>query len=208
MRRVLEMMRDALALTWERAGPWLASLPTWVWVAVASGLLGLLALRLLRPPRASDQPNLLLSRAEASPLKGGQGYRVVAAFSNLHHEPVQLLRIAAAGADRRLAVVESTALVTARRAVELEADLDIGGGGKGRLELYLYVPTSTARAWRLRVPLVWEPWSRRYKAATLKQRLVPVRRLPEPPEPGPGVPTGVPDEPVRGGERLEFPDDF
>jgi len=97
---------------------------------------------------------------------------------------------------------------TSTRAVELEADLDIGGGGKGVLELYLYVPSSTARAWRLRVPLTWEPWSRRYTAVPLEQRLTPVRRLPEPPERGRGVPPEIAAQKVRERGKLGFPDDF
>lgn len=210
MQRVLEMMRDALAMTWEAASPYLASVPAWAWAAIVSGALALTALRVLRPPRTSStEPKLMLSRAELTPLgEAGGGYRLVAAFSNLHHEPIQLLRIAAAGADRQQAVVESTALVTARRAVELEADLDIGGGGRGRLDLYVYVPSSSARAWRLRVPLIWEPWSRRYKATPLQQRLTPVSRLPEPPPRGRSAPADTPPEPVRDGARMGFPDDF
>lgn len=212
MQRVLEMMRDALALTWESAAPFVASLPVWAWVAVASGVIVLVALRMVLVSRSAPvpgQPELLLSRAEMMACEEAGGrYRMVAAFSNLHHEPVQLLRICAAGADRQWAVVESTALVSPRRAVELEADLDIGGGGRGWLELYVYVPSSSARAWRLRVPLSWEPWSRRYRAITLDQRLRPVRRLPEAPPRSRRAPVGTRGEPARDAGPRNFPDDF
>lgn len=215
MERVLEMMRDALVSTWEAARPWLmetsAGLPVYAWLGiVALLLLWLLALP-RRPNRSAngDKPELLLTRAELEPHDDANGaYRLVAGFSNLHYEPVQLLRIAASGADRQRAVAESTALVAARRAVEIEADLDIGGGGTGHLELYLYVPSSTARAWRLRVPLTWEPWSRRYTAVPLEQRLTPVRHLPEMPERGRGVPPELDAHKVRERGRLGFPDDF
>ena len=215
MERVLEMMRDALVSTWEAARPWLletsGGVPVYVWLAIVALLLLWLAAVARRPGRSvnGDKPELMLSRAELEPHDDSNGaYRLVAGFSNLHHEPVQLLRIAAAGADRQRAVAESTALIGARRAVELEADLDIGGGGQGVLELYLYVPSSTARAWRLRVPLTWEPWSRRYTAVPLEQRLTPVRRLPEPPERGRGVPPEVAAQKVRERGKLGFPDDF
>jgi len=215
MERVLEMMRDALVGTWEAARPWLmetsGGMPTYAWLAIVV----LLVLWLLAVPRRPDRsgnggkPELMLTRAELQPHDGANGaYRLIAGFSNLHYEPVQLLRIAAAGADRQRAVAESTALIGARRAVELEADLDIGGGGKGVLELYLYVPSSTARAWCLRVPLTWEPWSRRYTAVPLQQRLTPVRQLPEPPERGRGVPPEIAAQKVRERGKLGFPDDF
>jgi hypothetical protein len=210
MQRVLEMMRDALLRTWEVAEPALADVPAWAWLTVAGLVVLLVVIRSARPARkGGGKPELLLTRAELAPSEEADGaYRLVAAFSNLHHEPVQLLRIAATGADRREAVVASSALVLARRAVEIETDLDMGGGGRGRLDLYLYVPSSGTRAWRLRVPLEWEPWSRHYTARTLDQRLTPARRLPEPPPAGRGVRPGLHAEPVRTSDRQRFPERF
>lgn len=207
------MMAAALADTWAAVMPLLVAVPLWVWAAVATVVLMLAVLAVLRPNGGGSQglarPEMLLSRAEMAPSPEDDGsYQLVAAFSNLHHGPVQLLRIAAVGGDGEMAVVETTALVMARRAVELEADLEIEGGGKGRLELYLYVPSSPARAWRLRVPMAWEPWSRRYKATPLNQRLDPVSQLPEPPVRPRGEPLQAPPERHRSRDRVEFPDDF
>ncbi|NBC96767.1 MAG: hypothetical protein GVY27_10485 [Deinococcus-Thermus bacterium] len=210
MQRVLEMMREALLRTWEVTAPVLADVPAWAWLAVAGLVVLLVAIRATRPSRpAKRAPELLLTRAEMAPCEEANGhYRLIAAFSNLHYEPVQLLRIAATGADKKEAVVASSALVLSRRTVEIETDLDIGGGGRGRLDLYLYVPSSSARAWRLRVPLIWEPWSRHYTARTLDQRVTPARRLPEPPPAGRSVRPGTRAEPVRTSERHSFPERF
>jgi hypothetical protein len=210
MQRVLEMMREALVRTWEVTAPVLADVPAWAWLTVAGLVVLLVAIRTTRPSRpAKRAPELLLTRAEMAPCEEANGhYRLVAAFSNLHHEPVQLLRIAASGADKKEAVVASSALVLSRRTVEIETDLDVGGGGRGRLDLYLYVPSSSARAWRLRVPLTWEPWSRHYTARTLDQRVTPARRLPEPPPAGRSVKPGTRAEPVRTSERHSFPERF
>ena len=210
MQRVLEMMREALLRTWEVTAPVLADVPAWAWLSVAGLVVLLVAIRTTRPSRpAKRSPELLLTRAEMAPCEEANGhYRLIAAFSNLHHEPVQLLRIAATGADKEEAVVASSALVLSRRTVEIETDLDIGGGGRGRLDLYLYVPSSSARAWRLRVPLTWEPWSRHYTARTLDQRVTPARRLPEPPPAGRSVRPGTRAEPVRTSERHSFPERF
>lgn len=212
MQRVLEMMAAAIAETWAAILPFAAGVPAWVWAAAGTVVLLLTAIAILRPNVSDPPPNrpeMMLSRAEMAPDPDAEGmYQLVAAFSNLHHGPVQLLRIAAVGGDGEMAVVETTALVMARRAVELEADLPIAGGGKGRLELYLYVPSSAARAWRLRVPMVWEPWSRRFKATPLEQRLDPVSHLPEPPVKGRSVPLSAPPERHRPRDRIEFPDDF
>lgn len=224
MGRLFEMMGNALAETWQAVIPWLAGLPAWVWaVAVTVVLLGV-ALRLLLPRTGvfgGSRPELFLSRAELMPAEGSEGgFQLLAAFSNLHHEPVQLLCIAARGGAGELSVVDATALVSPRRAVELEAELALGGGEGGVLELYLYVPASNARAWRLRVPLAWEPWARRYKADTLRQSLARVSHLPEPPTPPRDTPPDTPPEtppetspetspePAPARERLNFPDDF
>lgn len=214
MQTVLEMIAAALAQTWEAVEPRLTAVPVWAWTTVGTVAVVLTLFVVLRPRFGSplerlQRPELMLSRAELVPDPEGSGsYRLVAAFSNLHHGPVQLLRIAAAGGDEEVAVVESTALVMARRAVELEADLRIVGGGRGRLELYLYVPSSSARAWRLRVPMTWEAWSRRFKAETLKQRLDPVNELPEPPTPRREAPPALEPEPSRPRVRRDFPDRF
>ena len=214
MQTVLEMMAAAIAETWAAVTPLVTAVPAWVWATVATVILLLAALAVLRPARSGNgetlpRPELMLSRAEMAPDPDVNGmYGLVAAFSNLHHGPVQLLRIAAVGGDGKMAVVETTALVMARRAVELEADLEIAGGGKGRLELYLYVPSSPARAWRLRVPMVWEPWSRRYKAETLDQRLDPVNQLPEGPVPPRGTPAQAPAQAYRPRGLRDFPDEF
>src|SRR6056297_1677547 len=203
MQRVLEMMREALLRTWEVTAPVLADVPAWAWLSVAGLVVLLVAIRTTRPSRPARRvPELLLTRAEMAPCEEANGqYRLIAAFSNLHYEPVQLLRIGATGADKKAAVVASSALVLSRRTVEIETDLDIGGGGRGLLDLYLYVPSSSARAWRLRVPLTWEPWSRHYTARTLDQRVTPARRLPEPPPAGRSVRPGTRAEPVRTSER-------
>lgn len=214
MQTVLEMMAAALTDTWEAVVPFVSAVPLWAWATIATVILLLAALAVLRSGRddvddSLQRPEMMLSRAEMAPDPETEArYELLAAFSNLHHGPVQLLRIAAVGGDGKMAVVETTALVMARRAVELEAELDIVGGGKGQLELYLYVPSSPARAWRLRVPMAWEPWSRRFKADTLNQRLDPVNHLPEPPVP----PRGVPAQPAAGTYRerglRDFPDEF
>lgn len=214
MQTVLEMMAAAIADTWAAVAPFVSAVPLWVWATIATVILLLAALAVLRSGDGDgddglQRPELLLSRAELAPDPENEStYGLVAAFSNLHHGPVQLLRIAAVGGDGKMAVVETTALVMARRAVELEAELDVAGGGKGRLELYLYVPSSSARAWRLRVPMAWEPWSRRFKADTLSQRLDPVHTLPEPPLPPRGVPAQAPAGTYRERGPREFPDQF
>lgn len=219
MVRLFEMMGDALRQTWQAVIPWLAGLPVWVWAAVVVLLLLVLVLRLLLLRRGGGRaakPELLLSRAEltASGVNDGR-FQLLAAFSNMHHEPVQLLCIAARGGNGELSMVEATALVTPRRAVELEADLAVAGIEKASLELYLYVPSSNARAWRLRVPLSWDPWGQRFRAATLEQTLSPVSKLPEPrsaPRAAPPEPSEAPSEPepapAPAREKLEFPDDF
>ena len=207
------MMAAAIAETWGVFVPLLAVVPAWAWATVATVVLLLAALAVIRPRGGTDasavRPELMLSQAEMAPDPDAEGiYQLVAVFSNLHHGPVQLLRIAATGGDGRTAVVETTALVMARRAVELEADLAIDGGGKGRLELYLYVPSSSARAWRLRVPMVWEPWSRRYKATPLNQRLDPIQDLPEPPVRPRGTGVEPPPRNHRPRGPRDFPDEF
>lgn len=206
------MMAASIAETWAAVAPYLSGVPAWVWAAAGTVVLLLAAIAIVRPSgdgRSAERPEMMLSRAEMAPDPDAEGvYQLVAAFSNLHHGPVQLLRIAAVGGNGEMAVVETTALVMARRAVELEADLPLTGGGNGRLELYLYVPSSPARAWRLRVPMVWEPWSRRFKATPLDQRLDPVSQLPEPPVKGRGVPLEAPPERHRSRDRVGFPDEF
>lgn len=214
MQTLLEMIAAALAETWAAVVPLLVAVPAWAWATVATVILLLAALAVLRPQRGGQaetlpRPELLLSRAELAPGSESNGaFTLAAAFSNLHHGPVQLLRIAAVGGDGKMAVVETTALVMARRAVELEADLGLTGGGKGRLELYVYVPSSPARAWRLQVPMAWEPWSRRFKAQTLEQRLDPVSQLPEPPVPPRGTPAHTPTPNHRPRGLRDFPDEF
>jgi len=198
MQRVFEMMLDALVSTWEAAAPWLTQLarevPSWAWASLATLLALWIALRLLRPTKVANgaAPEVLLTRAELESVgSSGNGFafELVAAFSNLHHEPVQLLRIAAAGGDRRAVVVDAPVIVAPRRAVEIEAELAIGGGGNGRLDLYLYVPASPSRAWRLRAPLSWDAFQHRFVAELLDQRVRPVRRLPALPAPPPPTQT-------------------
>lgn len=219
MARLFDMMGDALRQTWQAVIPWLAGLPVWVWAAVVVLLLLVLGLRLFLLRRGGGRaakPELLLSRAELTASGANDGrFQLLAAFSNMHHEPVQLLCIAARGGNDELSVVEATALVTPRRAVELEADLALAGPEGAALELYLYVPSSNARAWRLRVPLSWDPGGQRFKATTLAQTLSPVSKLPEPrsaPREAPSEPAEAPPDsqpaPAPEREKLEFPDEF
>jgi hypothetical protein len=153
---------------------------------------------MLRPTRveAGAAPEVLLTRAElVADGPSSNRFEVKAAFSNLHYETVQLLRIAVVGAGGPPAVAEVPAIVAARRAVELETRVVLRPGGRGRLDLYLFVPASPAKAWRLRVPLNWDPFARRYTAVLLGQRARPVRRLPEPEPP---LPVRRRSTPARG----------
>jgi hypothetical protein len=211
MQRVLEMMRDAMVETWTVVGPWASDLvvrvPAWAWASLATLVLLAAALRMLRPTRveAGAPPEVLLTRAQATADgPASDRFRVEAAFSNLHYETVQLLRIAVVGASGPPAVAEVPAIVAARRAVELRTEVVLRPGGRGRLDLYLFVPSSPAKAWRLRVPLNWDPFTRRYTAVLLGQRAKPVRRLPEPEPPLPRRrrPVPVGDAPGAHGVRA------
>lgn len=209
VQRVLDMMWEAVRATGEAFADVLLTLPPWSWGLILGSLLLLLLASLLRGAvgRRRGRPEVMLSRAELAPDENHEGYfRLVAAFSNLHHEPVQLLRIVVTGGDRQPRVVETTALVGPRRAVELEAVVPIAPGGSGRLDLYMYAPSAPARAWRVRVPLGWEPWSNRFKASPLAQTLVPVKRMPDNRAPKGGA--GAEDGSERGHSQLDFPDDF
>ncbi|MEX2502893.1 MAG: hypothetical protein WD336_11000 [Trueperaceae bacterium] len=210
MQRVLEMMWESLRLTWDTVVPALADAPVWAWVVIIMLIAAWIALRMLRPSHARGErtPELFLARAELVKEDHDGPFALLAGFSNLHAEPVQLLALAAAGGDGQRVLVEATALIAPQKAVELEADLDIGGSGKGWLELYLYVPSSRARAWRLRVPLAWEPWTQSFKAVPLEQSLTPVRKLPEPRgRPADPAATPPPDA-MRQRSPRSFPDDF
>ncbi len=209
MQRVFEMMGNAIAATWAALVPVLAEVPLWAWIALALLVVAWVAVRHFRPgPGGERRPELFLARAELAREERDAPFTALIGFSNLHPEPVQLLALAAAGGDGQRAVVEATALIAPQKAVELEADLDIGGSGEGWLELYLYVPSSRARAWRLRVPLAWEAWTQSYKAVPLKQTLVPVRKLPEPPARAEDRNPTPPPDPKRGDGSRAFPDDF
>ena len=209
MQRVFEMMGNAIAATWAAVVPVLADVPLWAWIALALLAVAWVAVRRFLPGgRSERKPELFLARAELAREERDAPFTALIGFSNLHDEPVQLLALSAAGGDGQRAVVEATALIASQKAVELEADLHIGGAGAGWLELYLYVPSSRARAWRLRVPLAWVPFTQSYKAVPLKQTLAPVRELPEPP----GLdedrdPTPPPDA-RRGDGSRAFPEDF
>jgi hypothetical protein len=192
MQRVLEMMRDAMVETWTVVGPWAidlaARVPAWAWASLATLALGAAALRMLRPTRveAGAAPEVLLTRGQATADgPASDRFHVEVAFSNLHYETVQLLRIAVVGSAGPPAVAEVPAIVPARRAVDLRTDVVLRPGGRGRLDLYLLVPSSPAMAWRIRVPLTWDPFTRRYTAVLLGQRARAVRRLPEPEAPLP-----------------------
>ena len=208
MQRVLEMMRDAMVETWTVVGPWATDLaarvPAWAWASLATLVLVAAALRMLRPTRveAGAAPEVLLTRAQAT-ADGptSDRFRVEAAFSNLHYETVQLLRVAVVGASGPPAVAEVPTIVAARRAVELQTDVVLRPGGRGRLDLFLFVPSSPAKAWRLRVPLSWDPFTRRYTAVLLGQRAKAVRRLPEPEPPLPRRRRPVPADDVEADPR-------
>lgn len=185
MQRVLEMMLGALLETWRAVAPWLSdavsTVPTWAWASLVTlGLVGI-AVRMLRPTRvdAGAVPDLLFTRVELlADRPGSDRYAVDVGFSNLHHEPVQLLRIAVDGRSGRSVVRDVPAIVPARRAVDLESAVTLTPGGRGRLDLYAVVPSSPAKAWRIRVPLEWEPFLQRYSAVLLDQTVRAVRRLP------------------------------
>jgi hypothetical protein len=210
MQRVFEMMRDAMVETWAVVGPRLTDLavrvPAWAWASLATLVLVAAALRMLRPTRveAGAAPEVLLTRAAlVADGPASDRFRVRVAFSNLHYETVQLLRIAVVGAGGRPAVAEVPAIVAARRAVELETEVVLKPGGKGRLDLYLFVPSSPAKAWRVRVPLSWDPFTRRYGAVLLGQRTRAVRRLPEPEAPLPRRHRTPPPEEPRPAVRRD-----
>lgn len=209
---MFEFMGASLRATGEAIAMFVVGLPLWSWGLLLVALALTAVLVVLRLTRQEGRaPEMMLSRAELAPDDTHEGlYHLVAAFSNMHYEPVQLLRIAVHGANGQARVVETTALVGPRRAVELEASVPITPGGSGRLDLYLYVPAAPSRAWRLSVPLGWEPWSQRFKAAPLGQKLTRVRRLPEEPPPPQDPESGPtpPDEARRPGGPLGFPDDF
>lgn len=205
------MMADALRATGEAIGAFLVDLPLWAWAVVLGVLLLAMVAVALRmvAARQRGKPEMVLSRAELTPDGHVEGYyQLVAAFSNMHHDPVQLLRLSVQGANGERQVVETTALVGPRRAVELEASVPVAPGGTGRLDLYLYVPSAPSRAWRLTVPLDWEPGSKRFKAAPLKQKLHLVRKLPEQPAPAPDGEVDPPEDARREGGPLRFPDEF
>lgn len=213
MQRLLDMIWQALQATGQAIADLLIALPLWSWGLILGSLLLLLLVSLWRGSgsKARARPEVMLSRAELAPDDVHDGYyRLVAAFSNMHYEPVQLLRIAVAGGDGRFQVVETTALVGPRRAVELEAVVPVSPGGSGRLDVYLYVPAAPTRAWRVRVPLVWEPWTKQFKASPLEQTLRPVRRMPDEGarSGGRGEDAGHDVTPPTRQGRLDFPDDF
>lgn len=185
MQRVLEMTLEALLGTWRAVAPWLSeaasTVPIWAWTSLATLALVALAVRMLRPRHvaAGAPPDLLMTRVELTATgPASSSYSVDVGFSNLHHEPVQLLRMAIVGRRGRPVVLDVPAIVAARRAVELESATELRPGGRGRLDLYAVVPSSPAKAWRIRVPLTWEPFSQRYSGVLLGQTVRAVRRLP------------------------------
>ena len=214
MDEVWQMAWEALQATWQGLQPLLAEVPSWAWTALLSLSLVAVALRILAPLTTSHRsaPELLLTRATLEPLPGAPDvFRLEAGFSNLHTDPVQLIRIVGQTGDARRAVSETTVLVLPRREIDLEAELLLEGRGTGWLDLYLLVPKESRarRAWRLRAPIVYRPESDDYVAKVLEQRLSVVERMPDATRVRGDVPIDpvtVPSSPERS--PLEFPDEF
>lgn len=208
------MAWQAIQETGRGLGPVVADVPPWVWATVVSLALVLAAVRVLGPltSPSAGAPTLLLTRATLEPVEGDPHlFRLDAGFSNVHTDPVQLIRIVGQTGDARRAVSETTVLVLPRREIDLEAELLLEGRGTGWLDLYLLVPKvhHARRAWRLRTPIVYHPESDTYSATILQQRLTVVEKMPDATRVRGDVPIDPSTmPPVAERAPLEFPDDF
>lgn len=174
-----------------------AWLTRWSWWLAAAAVTIVLVALLLRPRgrRRGSLPEMMVSHGElrymqTAVAQAGDGakavntvppagpYRLKLALSNLNSFPVQLVEVAVRAEHGALvAVVSASSVVPPNGAVDVAAELSSLPGVAGRLELYLYAPQLKVKTFRLRMPVVWEPWEERYRAKGLASRSEAVARI-------------------------------